>query len=214
MLLNREKAPGAISVDVFTIQDQLYAFTTVNHDPHAAESPETINTGSALYKVINPSGSNWIFDKTQTIHLPFAKSSTVWTGMGNEVNQLFLALAPEKAVVSKTQTSYSVTVPVYRWQGGYFDWVSQLPATNPQSIQHFTMFSHDYLVVANYQDDTGSTSVQSEIFKYNHKENQFVSFQRVQTYGAKDIKHFTFSSEDERRQEHFIAIANSCKMGK
>lgn len=134
--------------------------------------------------------------------------------MGEEANQLFLALAPEKSVISSSKTSYNVMVPNYRWQGGYFDFVSQVPASNPQSIQHFSMFSHDYLAIANYQDDTGSTSIQSEIFKYHHKESRFVSFQRIQTYGAKDIRHFTFSNTDERRQEHFIAIANNCKRGK
>lgn len=133
-------------------------------------------------------------------------------GTGEEANDIFLAIAPSKQLTASGFT-YSVMVPCYRWQGGYFDYVSKLPASNPQAISHFSMQSHDYLAVANYQDDMGSTTVRSEIFKYQHKESRFVSFQKILTFGAKDMRHFTFESEDGRRKEHFIAIANNCKKG-
>ncbi|ODM91837.1 Thrombospondin-type laminin G domain and EAR repeat-containing protein [Orchesella cincta] len=203
----REPAPEAESVEVFKIKQDYYAFTTVDHEPHGFESLNTISTGSTLYRIHL---SNNSFDKTQTIHLPFAKSSEIWAGSGEQAQDLFLAIAPEKAI-RETGLTYQVMVPCYRWQGGYFDYVSQVPASNPQSIQHFTMFSHDYLAIANYQDDTGSTSVHSEIFKYQHKEARFTSFQKIQTFGAKDVRHFSFESLDGRRKEHFIAIANHCK---
>ena len=133
--------------------------------------------------------------------------------MSEEANDVFLAIAPSKQLTPDGST-YNVHVPLYRWQGGYFDYVSQVPATNPQSITHFPMFSHDYLAVANYQDDTGSTSIPSEIFKFQHSESRYVSFQTILTHGAKDIQHFKFESWDGKLKEHFIAIANNCKKGK
>lgn len=74
--------------------------------------------------------------------------------MGEEANDNFLAIAPSK-VIDGDRISYDVVVPVYRWQGGYYDYVFEVPAKNPQSIQHFGMLSHDYLAVANFQDNTG-----------------------------------------------------------
>ncbi|CAL8134554.1 unnamed protein product [Orchesella dallaii] len=205
--LFRVPAPDAVSVDVFKIKQEYFAFTTVDHEPHRVDSLDTISTGSTLYRIHL---SNNTFDKTQTIHLPFAKSTEIWAGSGEQAQDLFLAIAPEKAI-RETGLTYQVMIPCYRWQGGYFDYVSQIPASNPQSIQHFNMFSQGYIAVSNYQDDTGSTSIQSEIFKYQHKAARFTSFQKIQTFGAKDIKHFTFESLDGKRKEHFIAIANHCK---
>lgn len=207
--LFRTPAPGAVSANVFTLKDDVYVLTAVHHDPQPGAA-ETINTGSTLYKA---SLSEKRFVKTQKIYLPYATSSAQWTGIGEETKEMLLALAPEKQVDDQGRESYAVNVAMYRWQGAYFDYVSNLPANNPQSVRHFTMFSHDYLAIANYQDDTGTTSVFSEIFKYQHRESKFVSFQRIQTHGAKDIHHFTFTNVDERRQEHFIAIANNCKRG-
>lgn len=70
-LVFETKAPEAVSVDMLTIKDELFAFTTVKHEP----GKDTINTGSSLYRI---SFYNNTFDKTQTIHLPFAQSSVIW----------------------------------------------------------------------------------------------------------------------------------------
>jgi len=56
---------------------------------------------------------------------------------------------------------------------------------------------------------TASTEVYSEILKYNYKESNFVSFQRILTHGAKDIRYFSFGKG--QYEEHFLAVANHCK---
>lgn len=69
------KAPDAVSVDILNIKGDWFVFSTVNHDPQVAGSTETINTGSSLYRL---DLSDNTLEKTQTIHLPFAKSSALW----------------------------------------------------------------------------------------------------------------------------------------
>lgn len=59
----------------------------------------------------------------------------------------------------------------------------------------------------------GSTTIHSELFKYVHRDGSWTSFQRIRTFGAKDIKHFQFKADDGR-MEHFLAVANHCVRGK
>jgi len=132
-------------------------------------------------------------------------------GSGEEANNVFLAVAPEFHTDSGKR-SVRVEVRLFLWQGGYFDYVSSVFASRPQSIAFFNANSADFLVVANFQDDTGSTSVYSEIFHYQQKNSKFVPFQRIRTYGAKDIKYFSLSS-GHTKKEHFLAVANHCQIG-
>lgn len=46
-------------------------------------------------------------------------------------------------------------VDLYRWQGGYFDAVATVQASNPEAITHFTLLNNHFLGVANYMDQTG-----------------------------------------------------------
>lgn len=58
----------------------------------------------------------------------------------------------------------------------------------------------------------GATAVHSEIFKYLYSDGgKFVSFQKIRTHGAKDIKYFELNQGE--RVDRFLAIANHCEMG-
>jgi len=58
---------------------------------------------------------------------------------------------------------------------------------------------------------TESTSIYSEILRYNHKESRYLSFQKILTHGAKDIQFFSVTAG--RREENYLAIANHVQMG-
>lgn len=57
----------------------------------------------------------------------------------------------------------------------------------------------------------GNTETYSEIFMYDIHNEQFVSYQKILTHAAVDIKYFCFMQN--RRHEHFLVVANSYEIG-
>lgn len=56
------------------------------------------------------------------------------------------------------------------------------------------------------------TEIFSEIFKYDIHDEKFVSYQKLFTHGANDIKYFCFKQNNI--QESFLIVANSYELGK
>lgn len=132
------------------------------------------------------------------------------TGTGEEANDAYLSVAPQYQM-TKQEKSYNVKVSVYRWQGAYYDLAYFLYAQNPQAIRHAQILSTGFLAIANYRDDTGSSSIHSEVFRYSHKDSKYVSFQKIRTKGAKSVEFCSVATGEH--EDHFLAIANHCQLG-
>ncbi|CAG7818998.1 unnamed protein product [Allacma fusca] len=198
--IGRLYTPGAITCEVFRIEGYIYALPT-SYDPI---DEETLEGGSTLYRIdLTPS---FRAISVQTINTQNAKSISFWRSSGVAANDVILCVAPEKQVTERG-VRYQVDVSCYRWQGGYFDLTYLIPAYSPQALQYMSISSHNYLCIANYMDDTGSTKVYSTILRYSHKMGNYVPFQKILTYGARDCQYFRFDSPEQTR-EHYLAIAN------
>jgi hypothetical protein len=125
-------------------------------------------------------------------------------GSGEEANDVFLAVAPE---FSETQRGrrFRVEVPLYRWQGGYFDYVSSVTATNPQSITFFNIFSHDYLAIANFQDGTGKRYEEYNIFMVKLTDNLSI-LSKVQRTFTRKYSDITIKNLDSCPFKDFVQV--------
>ncbi|XP_046666283.1 thrombospondin-type laminin G domain and EAR repeat-containing protein-like [Homalodisca vitripennis] len=102
---------------------------------------------------------------------------------------------------------YSTQSPVYMWEGSHFDMMHTLPTYNPRALSHFNIRSSMFIAVANFQNDNGETSVDSDIFRYNVATNRFTLYQKLPTEAAIDIKYFCFLGD--HISESFLIYASA-----
>lgn len=50
-----------------------------------------------------------------------------------------------------------------------------------------------YVAVANFEDDNGKTDIFSDIYKYDHRQQSFQPYQKIETHAVDDIRHFEFT---------------------
>ncbi|KAG8334875.1 hypothetical protein J6590_080796 [Homalodisca vitripennis] len=106
---------------------------------------------------------------------------------------------------------YSTQSPVYMWEGSHFDMMHTLPTYNPRALSHFNIRSSMFIAVANFQNDNGETSVDSDIFRYNVATNRFTLYQKLPTEAAIDIKYFCFLGD--HISESFLIYASAYHTG-
>lgn len=118
---------------------------------------------------------------------------------------MFLAVSQQMQIKSN-QTIYDTTTIVYKWLGGHFDIVQELPTYNAQNLAINIIGNANFLAVANKRNDRGASNIFSEIFKYDLDSQQFLPHQKIATKSASDVAFFTFVVEKFR--ETFLIVAN------
>ncbi|GFS48446.1 tspear [Nephila pilipes] len=97
-------------------------------------------------------------------------------------------------------------ISVYEWMGTYFDEYATFEAYDVKDIEPFHIHGAAYMAIANFRKSKNDYKVDSEILKYNLDKKNWISFQKIRTYGAMDWEFFALGSGTS--QEFFLAVAN------
>ncbi len=95
--------------------------------------------------------------------------------------------------------NFNADSKIYKWNGCSFEPIQTISTNQARDWEHFTIGSDHYLVVANFQNNSGY-NLDSKIYKWNG--SAFVEFQAIPTKGAFDWQAFSIGSD------HFLAVAN------
>ncbi|XP_055854741.1 uncharacterized protein LOC129918300 [Episyrphus balteatus] len=98
--------------------------------------------------------------------------------------------------------------PYFKWGGYSFNKLGKIPCSNAKRLEPFSIDSESYVAVANYADQFGRTQTNSVIYKYDREKKKLVSFQKIKTHGAVDVKYFSVPFEEIKKQ-HFLIFGNS-----
>lgn len=100
--------------------------------------------------------------------------------------------------------------PFFKWSGSTFNLMGRIPCSNARQLTPFSIDYENYVAVANYADQHGRTSTNSEIYKFSSDKNKFVLFQKIATSGAVDVQYFNVAKNEATRQ-HFLVFGNSIR---
>ncbi|XP_072723367.1 thrombospondin-type laminin G domain and EAR repeat-containing protein isoform X1 [Ciconia boyciana] len=90
---------------------------------------------------------------------------------------------------------------IYKWTDGKFVSYQNIPTYQAQSWKYFTIGKKIFLAVANFeQNDRGQEF--SVIYKWSHRKEKFVTYQRITTHSARDWEAFVIEGEA------FLAVVN------
>eukprot|EP00076_Gallus_gallus_P008457 XP_004937080.1 thrombospondin-type laminin G domain and EAR repeat-containing protein isoform X2 [Gallus gallus] len=90
---------------------------------------------------------------------------------------------------------------IYKWTDGKFVLYQNIPTYQAQSWKYFTIGKKIFLAVANFeQNDRGQEF--SVIYKWSHRKEKFVTYQRITTHSARDWEAFVIEGEA------FLAVVN------
>ncbi|KFZ58018.1 Thrombospondin-type laminin G domain and EAR repeat-containing protein, partial [Podiceps cristatus] len=90
---------------------------------------------------------------------------------------------------------------IYKWTDGKFVPYQNIPTYQAQSWKYFTIGKKIFLAVANFeQNDRGQEF--SVIYKWSHRKEKFIPYQRITTHSARDWEAFVIEGET------FLAVVN------
>uniref|UniRef100_A0A8D0H4B1 Thrombospondin type laminin G domain and EAR repeats n=1 Tax=Sphenodon punctatus TaxID=8508 RepID=A0A8D0H4B1_SPHPU len=90
---------------------------------------------------------------------------------------------------------------IYRWTDGKFVPYQNIPTYQAQSWKYFTIGKKIFLAVANFEQNERGQEF-SVIYKWNHRKEKFITYQRINTHSARDWEAFDIEGEA------FLAVAN------
>ncbi|NWR80696.1 TSEAR protein, partial [Centropus unirufus] len=90
---------------------------------------------------------------------------------------------------------------IYKWAEGKFVPYQNIPTHQAQAWKYFTIGKKIFLAVANFeQNDKGQEF--SVIYKWSHRKEKFIPYQRIPTHSARDWEAFVIEGEA------FLAVVN------
>lgn len=95
-----------------------------------------------------------------------------------------------------------IGLPIYRWREGRFQPWRTLPVSGGEDVECFAIGTRRFLATASLRSGARAPyryEVESTIYEW--RDGDFVPFQRVPTYAAKQWRHFTVGAR------HFLALA-------
>uniref|UniRef100_A0A1B6MAK0 Uncharacterized protein n=1 Tax=Graphocephala atropunctata TaxID=36148 RepID=A0A1B6MAK0_9HEMI len=190
----REKVLNGVRLAAEQIDDTIYIIVAEHH----AE----FNRGSTVFR-INSESATLEFEHILRSTQQFPSDVIMWKWEGMVT---FAAVANSENPPGATNR-YSTQSPVYRWRGSHFDMIHTLPTYNPRALTQFNIRSFMFIAVANFQNDNGETSVDSDIFRYNVATNKFTLYQKLPTEAAVDIKYFCYLGD--HISESFLIYASA-----
>ncbi|OXB83505.1 UNVERIFIED_CONTAM: hypothetical protein H355_006352 [Colinus virginianus] len=90
---------------------------------------------------------------------------------------------------------------VYKWTDGKFVLYQNIPTYQAQSWKYFTIGKKIFLAVANFEQNERGQEF-SVIYKWSHRKEKFVTYQRITTHSARDWEAFVIEGEA------FLAVVN------
>ncbi|XP_062862344.1 thrombospondin-type laminin G domain and EAR repeat-containing protein [Trichomycterus rosablanca] len=91
---------------------------------------------------------------------------------------------------------------IYRWTDGRFQRYQNIDTYDAQAWKFFTVDKKRFLVVANSRRSSASECEFSVIYKWSSRKQNFVVYQKINTYSARDWEAFRIHDDD------FLAVAN------
>ncbi|XP_051482508.1 thrombospondin-type laminin G domain and EAR repeat-containing protein [Apus apus] len=109
---------------------------------------------------------------------------------------------PKVGLFAATANRYSPPgSAIYKWTDGKFVPYQNIPTYQAQSWKYFTIGKKIFLAVANFeQNDRGQEF--SVIYKWSHRKEKFIPYQRITTHSARDWEAFVIEGEA------FLAVVN------
>ncbi|XP_018568702.1 uncharacterized protein LOC108908983 [Anoplophora glabripennis] len=141
----------------------------------------------------------------QRINTSYSSHVEIW----EQERSMYMAIA-QYMKEGTSGTVLETYTPIYKWQGRHFDLIQFIGTAGVRKVSHFSVEGVHFLAVANSKSDDAETY--SEIFKYDVEREMFLPFQRIRTYGCRDIKAFKIPLEEEE-EEHFLVVANTGEEG-
>ncbi|XP_044255131.1 uncharacterized protein LOC123005441 [Tribolium madens] len=140
--------------------------------------------------------------KIQSIDMHYANDITLWK-IHDEVYMSFAQFMTNQS----GHIQYEAKIPVYKWLGNHFDLVQNIASKGTRKITPFKVDHVNFLAIANFRDNQGNTRVYSEIHKYDYHLEKYVLYQSILTKACSDIKVFTLS-QDDHKKDTFLIVAN------
>lgn len=184
------ETPLAISMDCKTFGQK--GFVALGYN--ITTSVERANKGSPIFQVDS--------ERVKTVQY-FGSPNLRSVYLRTTANDLFLL-----QTFVNTNTSSNLFCPYFKWSGYGFNKLGRIPCTNARHLEPFYINTESYVAVANYADKHGRTETDSEIYKYDREKKKLVSFQKIKTNGAVDVRHFSVPF-NEAEKHHFLIFGNS-----
>lgn len=199
--LHQRKVHAAVRLAVFTTPTT-GTFIVVAENTTRSDFYEK----TAVYRL----ALNENLEKVQNLHIDYATDISIWS----DTNEIFMGIVQQYKEAESKKLSCGAQSMIYKWLGGHFDMIQHINTTCAVRLTPFTIGKSRFIAIANQGDD-GTSDTFSEIFKYDLAKEKFVSYQKIATRGANDIKFFGFRSTagPERSQDYYIVIANMYSKG-
>ena len=111
------------------------------------------------------------------------------------INEQFLAISNYY-----DGSSYNINSFIYKWNSSKFEKIQDVATEGAYGSETFAICNETFIAFANHFTKQKQYAVQSAVFKWSGQ--QFVKLQSFQTYGARDVKSFSYNGST------FLAFAN------
>ncbi|KNC21683.1 hypothetical protein FF38_09796 [Lucilia cuprina] len=183
-------APKGIAMDCINFNNKGYVALALN----LTEPVKYAKEGSPIYEIAG--------NRLRAVqYFPAPNLMSVYLRASG--NEFFLL-----HTYSNSQDTPNLYCPYFKWSGSTFNKMGRIPCSNARQLAPFSIDYESYVAVANYADQRGRTSTNSEIYKYSRDKKKFVLFQKIKTNGAVDVQYFSVPNNEVRRQ-HFLVFGNS-----
>ncbi|XP_072038274.1 adhesion G-protein coupled receptor V1-like [Amphiura filiformis] len=178
---------GASDVEFFTIGSDVYLLITTE----LSNSGQTnVNSQLLLWNGVE-------FIASQYLNSNGARAAKAFT----------IGLDHYVAIVNYYDTtiaSYELRSTIFRWERGSLVPFQQLDTQGATDVDAFSISASNYLVIANSQQNDGSTNINSNVYLFNPTQQQFILHQNIPTQGAQSVS--TYVTPDLTT---YLAIANA-----
>ncbi|GBM11567.1 hypothetical protein AVEN_180128-1 [Araneus ventricosus] len=136
------------------------------------------------------------------VHSKYPRSISIWPMKVDNHYHMAIVNSPGNQLPS----DLSSQIFIYEWMGTYFDKYAEFQAYDVKDVEPFHIHGAAYLAIANFRRGINDYEVDSEILKYNLDKKNWVTHQKIRTYGAMDWEFFSLGTDIG--QEFFLAVAN------
>ncbi|XLQ20075.1 MAG: hypothetical protein ACKUBY_05855 [Candidatus Moraniibacteriota bacterium] len=191
--------PITLIVILFLTQTTQAAITDIQIDGGSSDSIDENTPSGTTSGTLTTTGGNSPYTY-ELINGIGDEDNSKFTIDGDNLNLNFTPdyENPEDLGGTPGDNNYSTRV---KTTDSYSDFVLEqgILTNGAQDLEYFTIGTDDYLVVANYHNNS-TYNINSKIYKWNG--TSFVDFQSIATSGASDWEHFTIGTDD------YLAVTN------